>query len=370
MAAGPSCREHVGTPRVPRAFLLVDPVAYFLKEVHTVSFKIVTTGFGGRPVDTRYEDEALEPLGARVQVVEAATEDEYIEQIRDADAVIVGRFALNARVIGALERCRVIAAGGIGVDRIDLDAATAKGIVVTNVPDVFTEEVAVHAFMLLLCCAKKTIPLDRCVRENRWREARRYMSPMPRVVGETLGLVPFGNIPRLVAKKAKGFDMKVIAWDPYVPDEVFEQHGVERVTDLIEIFRRSDYVSAHLPLNPGTRGLIDYTCFSAMKPTAYFINTGRGPTHNEADLIRALREKKLAGAGLDVMEIEPVPPDNPLLTMDNVVLTPHSASVSDWSDVERRRRVGQEIAAVLQGRMPRSVVNKEVLRTVHLAESS
>ncbi|HVC35452.1 MAG TPA: C-terminal binding protein [Chloroflexota bacterium] len=333
-----------------------------------MAFKVVTTGFSGRRVDSTHEDEGLKPLGASVQAVAANTEDEYIAQVKDADAVLAGRFALNARVIGALDQCKVIAAGGVGVDRIDLDAATAKGIVVTNVPDVFIEEVSVHAFMLLLCCAKKTVPLDRAVRESRWRDSRSYMAPMPRVVGDTLGLVAFGNIPRLVAKKAKGFDMKVLAWDPYVPAEVFAQHGVERVTDLIEVFRRSDFISSHLPLSPGTHGLLNYEYFSAMKPSAYFINTGRGPTHNEADLIRALNEKKLAGAGLDVMEIEPTKPDNPLHQMNNVVLTPHTASVSDWSDVERRRRVGQEVAAVLQGRLPRNVVNKEVLQKIKLAE--
>src|SRR5205823_605461 len=167
-----------------------------------------------------------------------------------------------------------------------------------------------------------------------------------------------------VARRAKAFDMHVIAWDPFVADDVFQQYGVERVTDLSQLFRRGDFVSAHLPLNKDTRGLLAYPLFSVMQPSAYFINTGRGPTHVEADLIRALNEKKLAGAGLDVMEVEPTHPDNPLHQMDNVVLTPHSASVSDVSDVERRRRVGQEIAAVLQGRMPRNVVNKEVLEKV------
>jgi len=332
-----------------------------------VAFKVVTTGFFGRPVDNRYENEGLQKIGTSVQVVEASNEDEYIAQVKDADAILAGRFAVNERVINALEKCKVIATAGVGVDRIDVDAATARNIVVVNVPDVFIEEVSVHAMMLILCCAKKTIPLDRAVRENRWRDSRKYMSPMPRVVGDTLGLVAFGNIPRLVAKKAKGFDMKVIAWDPFVADEVFQQHGVERVANLIDVFRRSDFVSAHLPLNAKTRGLLNYEYFSAMKPTAYFINTGRGPTHVEADLIRALQEKKLAGAGLDVMEVEPTPPDSPLHTMDNVVLTPHSASVSDWSDVERRRRVGNEIAAVLQGRMPLNVVNREVLEKVKLS---
>ncbi|HLH72072.1 MAG TPA: C-terminal binding protein [Chloroflexota bacterium] len=332
-----------------------------------MAFKVVTTGFFGRPVDNRYENEGLQKIGTSVQVVEASNEDEYIAQVKDADAILAGRFAVNERVINALEKCKVIATAGVGVDRIDVDAATARNIVVVNVPDVFIEEVSVHAMMLILCCAKKTIPLDRAVRENRWRDSRKYMSPMPRVVGDTLGLVAFGNIPRLVAKKAKGFDMKVIAWDPFVADEVFQQHGVERVANLIDVFRRSDFVSAHLPLNAKTRGLLNYEYFSAMKPTAYFINTGRGPTHVEADLIRALQEKKLAGAGLDVMEVEPTPPDSPLHTMDNVVLTPHSASVSDWSDVERRRRVGNEIAAVLQGRMPLNVVNREVLEKVKLS---
>jgi D-3-phosphoglycerate dehydrogenase len=332
-----------------------------------VVYKVVGTGFTGRPFDCRHENDGLAALGATVQEARASTEDEYIAEVKDADAILTGRFKLNARVIAALEKCKVISTNGVGVDSIDIDAATAKGIVVTNVPDVFIEEVSVHAFMLLLSLAKKSIPLDRCVREGRWGEARNYMSPMPRVVGDTLGLAAFGNIARLVAKKAKGFDMKVIAWDPFVSDAVFAEHGVERVTNLIDLFRRSDFVSAHLPLNEGTRGLLNGECFTAMKPTGYFINTGRGPTHNEADLIQALQDKTIAGAGLDVMEIEPTLPDNPLHKMDNVVLMPHSASVSDWSEVERRRRVGQEISDLLQGTMPRNVVNKDVLSKVTLA---
>ncbi|HEX5416482.1 MAG TPA: C-terminal binding protein [Chloroflexota bacterium] len=333
-----------------------------------MGFKVVASGFMGRAANTRYEDEALALIDAAAQTVSAKTEDEYIAQVKDADAILGGGFALNARVINALEKCKVISTAGVGVDRIDLDAATEKGILVTNVPDVFIEEVAVHAFMLLLALAKKTVPLDHCVREGRWREWRQYAHPMPRVVGDTLGLVAFGNIPRLVAKKAQGFDMKVLAWDPYVSDDAFAKAGVERVTDLVDLFRRSDFVSSHLPLNPGTQGLLKYEHFSAMKPTAYFINTGRGPTHNEADLIRALEEKKLAGAGLDVMEVEPTKPDNPLHKMDNVVLTPHSASVSDWADIERHRRVGQEVSAVLQGRQPRNVVNRAVLEKVSLVK--
>lgn len=332
-------------------------------------YKVVATPFRrGAPYNYQHELEALDPLGVEITVVSAETDEEWLAQARGADAVIVGGRRLHGDLIRGLDNCKVFASGAVGTDTIDLDAATEKGIVVCNCPDVFIEEVAVHAMMLLLGLAKKVVPLDRAVREGRWGEARQYMKPMPRVVGDTLGLVAFGNIPRLVARKAKGFDMKVIAWDPYVPAELFRQHGVEQVTDLKELFRRSDFVSAHLPSNPQTKGLLNYDVFSLMKPTAYFINTGRGQTQVDADLVRALNEGKLAGAGLDVMDVEPLPAESPLTRMDNVILTPHSANVSDWGDVERRRRVGQEIAAVLQGRMPKNVANRDVLKKVNLAQ--
>lgn len=333
-----------------------------------MSFRVIATAFPGRPLDTSHEAEALTPLGVTIDHAAVGDEDAYIEAVKDADAIIVGGQEVNARVINALEKTKIIANAGIGFDRVDVDAATARGIVVTNVPDVFVHEVANHAMMLLLNLAKKTLQLDRCVREGRWLEARTYLSPMPKVTDNVLGLVAFGNIPRAVAQRARGFEMRVIAWDPFVPQEIFAQHHVERVESLQDLFRRADFVSAHLPLTDKTRGLLDWSCFSAMKPTGYFINTGRGRTHNEADLIRALREKQIAGAGLDVMEQEPTSPDNPLHSMENVVLTPHTASISDVANVERRRRVGEEIAAVLQGRRPRNVVNKAVLDRVSLRE--
>jgi D-3-phosphoglycerate dehydrogenase / 2-oxoglutarate reductase len=339
----------------------------FSKEVSVTSpYRVVVTGFGGYTPQVDYEREALDPLGAQIDVLSPQSEDEYVAQIRTADAIVAGGFNLDARVIRSLEKCKIIANGGIGVDRVDLDAATERGIVVTNVPDVFVDEVANHALMLILCLAKKTVQIDRCVRENRWREARQFFSPMPKLTNQTIGLVAFGNIPRAVTRRAKAFDMTVIAWDPFVSADVFAQHGVERVESLEDLFRRSDFVSAHLPLNADTYHLITEKHFRAMKPTGYFVNTGRGPVVDEAALIKALQEKWIAGAGLDVMEKEPTTADNPLHAMDNVVLTPHSASISDVANVERRRRVGQEIAAVLQGRVPRSVVNKAVLDKVSL----
>ena len=190
----------------------------------SMAYKVVATPFGGR-TDTSYplESEGLKPLGITIETADTSSDAAYLESIRDADAVIAGGKWLNGDVLNKLERCKVIANGGVGVDRIDLDAATERGIVVTNVPDVFVEEVAVHAMMLLLACAKKVVNLDKAVRENRWGEARTTCSRCHASSATPSGLIPFGNIPRLVAKKAKGFDMKIIAWDPFVSDEVFEQ---------------------------------------------------------------------------------------------------------------------------------------------------
>jgi D-3-phosphoglycerate dehydrogenase len=338
-------------------------------------FRVVAkaTRFIGRPTHFDYEQEALTPLGVTIEAFDAATEDEYIAKVRDADAIIAGGQALNARVLGALERAKIIAFGGIGVDSIDLDAATEKDILITNVPDLTVPEVASQAMTLLLCCARKAIALDRTVREGRWDDSPALMPPLARMAAftdEVLGLVPFGNIPRAVAKRAQAFDMKVIAWDPFVSDDAFAQAGVERVASLQDVFRRADFVSCHMPLTPKTRGLFDWSCFEVMKPTAYFVNIGRGPTHVEADLIRALQEGRIAGAGLDVFEHEPTAPDNPLLAMENVVFSPHMASVSDRSMVLRCRRMGEEIAAVLQGRLPRFVVNKEAIARVALPQPS
>src|SRR5258707_14866234 len=202
-----------------------------------MAFKVVATPFG-RPTesDFPYEHEALRPLGITIATINADSDAEYVAKVKDADAIIAGGRMLSAEIISQLKNCKVIAKGGVGVDRVDVDAATARGIVVTNVPDVFLDEVANHAMMLLLCCTKKTVPLDRCVRENRWRDARQYMVPMPKLTNDTLGLVAFGNIPRRVAPPAQGFDMNVIPWEPFRKDEGFEHHGVERVTELSRLF--------------------------------------------------------------------------------------------------------------------------------------
>ena len=316
-------------------------------------------------LDFRYEHEALQPLGVAFRLVTAADEDALIAAVIDADVVVPMRYRIGASVIARLERCRLIPSGGIGVDHIDVDAATKHGILVTNMADTFVEEVANHAWMLLLLVAKRGLWLHEMATSNRWPEVHEQLHPvlrisMPRVTGQTLGLISLGRIARATARRAQAFGMTCVAYDPYVKPEVFQELGVEQLS-LDEVCRRSDFVSCHLPLSQETYHLVGETQFRLMKPSTIFISTGRGKVVDEAALIAALQEGRIAGAGLDVLEQEPPDPSNPLLRMPNVALSPHIASVSDVSYVERRRLLGQQIAAVLQGRIPKGVVNPSVL---------
>ncbi len=331
-----------------------------------MAFKVALTN--PRPGSTPdLELEALAPIGAEIVPIYADDEASYAEQLRDVDAVIVGpKVNMTAAVIAKLERCKLIQATGIGLDKIDVDAATAAGIPVTNVPDVFTEEVADQAFTLLLAVNRKLLYCHEMATSGRWAEAYAGLGQMPKIHGSTLGLVAFGNIARAVARRAQGFGMRVLAYDPFVAPETMTGLGVEP-RSLDELLRESDFVSVHAPHSKGTHHLMSEAQFSLMKPSAIFVNTGRGKVVDEPALIRALQEGRLAGAGLDVLEEEPPDPANPLLKMPNVVVTPHMASYSNEANVARRRRVGQEIAAVLTGKRPRNVVNPAVLERLSLA---
>jgi D-3-phosphoglycerate dehydrogenase len=314
-----------------------------------------TTSGGGYD----HEMEALEGLDA--EIVECpATEEGFIAAAPSADAVYAKGMKFTKAMIDALTKCRVIALGTVGVDYVDVAAATAKGIPVTNCPDTFIEEVADHAMMLLLATHRRAIEQDRMVREGRWGEGRPQLLKVPRLMGMTLGFIAFGRVARAVAKRAAPFGLQMIAYDPFVEELTLSDHGV-RPGSLSEVLSQSDFVSMHLPDTPLTRGFLKENHFRQMKPSAIFINTGRGPTVDESSLIRALSERWIAGAGLDVFAVEPPKPDNPLLAMPHVILSPHNASASARFDPARKRRVGQELALVLSGRWPMSCVNPTVL---------
>jgi D-3-phosphoglycerate dehydrogenase len=309
-----------------------------------------------------YVREALDPIGATIVPVLAEDEATYTAALADMDAVIPGpRVRLTANVIQGLRACKVIANGGIGFDSIDIDAATAAGIIVTNVPDLFVDEVADQAMTLLLAVNRKLLLCHAHATSGAWTKTWSDLGSVPKLRGRTLGLVAFGNIARLVARRAQAFGLRVLAFDPYVKPEAMAALDVEPRQSLEDLLRESDFVSIHAPLTRETRGLLNASSLRLMKPTAVLINTARGKVIDEPALIQALQQGWIAAAGLDVLEQEPPEPANPLLHMPNVVVTPHMASYSDESNVGRRRRLGQDIAAVLTGRRPAHVVNPAVL---------
>lgn len=319
------------------------------------------------PLAERYSLE-LEALGdiATIVEVDGTSPAAFLEGARDADAIITSwGIRIDKQIISGLEKCVVIGVGSVGVDMVDVDAATEAGIVVTNVPDVFIEEVADHTMMLLLATARRVKLMDKMVARGDWFKGRPVLNEIPRLWGQTLGLISFGNVARAVARRAKPFGMHIIAYDPYITELKITGEGVEPVS-FGELLERSDYLSVHPGLNEGTRGMMSTAQFAKMKNTAAIINCGRGPTIDEAALIKALQDGQIAAAGMDVLEKEPPSPDNPLLSMDNVILTPHAASATTRMRPETRRRVGREVALALTGRWPMSCVNPAVLPRVAL----
>ncbi|MBA7639166.1 D-3-phosphoglycerate dehydrogenase [subsurface metagenome] len=309
----------------------------------------------------------LAKANAELVSADCATEDEMIEAAKDADAIITWGAQITRRVMEALPKCKVIVRYGVGFDTIDVDAATDNDILVVNVPDFCWEEVSNHAITLLLACAKKLALLNDLTKQGLWAESKRAQAPMGSIYGQTLGIIGCGNIGRMTARKAQCFGLKILGYDPYVDKSLAKESGITLVS-LPELLKESDFVSVHTPLNEETWHLIGEKEFKQMKPTAYFINTSRGSVVDEPALIKALQEKWIAGAALDVFEKEPVDSDNPLLKMDNVVVTPHSASYSDVAFKRLRTSVGQEAARVLSGRWPKNVVNKTVKPKVNLAK--
>jgi len=315
--------------------------------------------------DYSLEMEALANMD--VEIIEAPMDTAgFIAAAATADAIYAKGIPITAEIIATLKNCKVISLGSVGVDSVDVKAATAAGIPVTNVPDTFIEEVADHAMTLLLSTFRRVIEQDRMVREHRWKEGRPALLKIPRLMGQTLGFVSFGRVARAVARRAAPFGLRMIAYDPFLDETQIAEHGVMPAT-LNEVMSQSDFVSMHAPARPECTHLLQEKHFRQMKKSAIFINTGRGPTVDENALIKALSEGWFAYAGLDVLEVEPPSHNNPILSMDNVILSAHTASASARFDEARKRRVGSELALVLSGKWPMSCVNPAVLQNTALA---
>jgi D-3-phosphoglycerate dehydrogenase len=288
----------------------------------------------------------------------AASVQEVQEAVADADAVLNCYAPMPAEVIRGLDRCVVIARYGIGLDTIDLDEATAKGIVVTNVPDYCIDEVSDHALALLMSLARGVTLLDRHVRSGSWTpsDAR----PIHRLRGRTLGLVGVGRIARALPAKVAPLGVRVVTTDPFVPEEAVRQLGAEPVT-MQELLAEADVVSIHAPLTAESRHLIGAAELALMKPGAILINTSRGPLVDLDALRAALASGRLGGAGLDVLEEEPPAPDDPLLHRDDVIVTPHAAFYSEESLEELQRKAVEQVIEALAGRTPPYAVNADAL---------
>jgi D-3-phosphoglycerate dehydrogenase len=289
---------------------------------------------------------ALKRLNPTVRMAKSTSAEDILAVARDADAILVTYAKLTADLIGQLTRCKAIGRFGLGVDNIDLPACKAKGIAVNYVPDYCIREVSDHTMAMLLALIRK-IPLsNKLVQGGRWEMPA--VVPIRRLEGTVLGLVGFGNIPRLVAPKAQAFGIKVIAFDPYAKPDLFKATGVESV-DFDTLLARSDYLSVHAPHTPATRGMMNAAAFAKAKKGVYVVNTARGPLIDEPALIAALDSGQVGGAALDVVAVEPLAKDSALLGRDNVILTPHTAFYSIEALEELQSKCASDVARVLSG---------------------
>lgn len=324
--------------------------------------KVVITDYDYGNVDI--ERGILEAAGAELIALNAKSEDDLLEVARDCAAMINQYARIGSKTIAAMQQCKVIARYGVGVDIVDVDAATARGILVTNVRDYCTEEVADHAISLWLALARGLFPYDRSTHQGQWKW--QSAAPLNRLRGQVVGIVSFGKIGQAISIRARSFGCEVVVYDPYLSPQIAAAHGARQV-EKDEILAISDVLMMQVPMTPETRHFLSEAEFRAMKPNALVVNTGRGPTIDNKALYRALSEGWIRGAGLDDPEEEPAkraawsPSDNPIFTLPNVIVTPHAAYYSEESIRSAREIAASEVARVLTGQLPKNPVNADAL---------
>ncbi len=309
---------------------------------------------------TANEERVISAAGGTLYPHQCKSEDEIIAVAHDAVGLLVQYRQITPRVLDALPQLRVISRYAVGVDNIDIAAASERGIYVANVPDYCQNEVSDHVIALLMAFSRKIIAANRFVKAGNWDY--KQLKPIHSTSSSMIGFVGFGKITKNLAPKLKAIGFDLIAYAPRTDQDTMAQYGVKKV-EFNEIFLHSDFVSLHVPLNEQTRGLIGASQLAAMKPSAYLINIARGPVIDETALIDALREGEIAGAALDVTEKEPVNHDNPLLKMDNVIITPHIAWYSEEAQAELQTRAAQNVASVLKGGTPAHCLNLKAIES-------
>ena len=309
--------------------------------------------------DMTVEKGVLGVLDADIICLKSLDAPESDAHLAQADALVITLQKLTAQVMDRMPKCKLISRLGVGLDNIDIPAATARGIWVTNVPDYGVDEVSTHAASLMLTLLRGIPQLVHNTRNGKWDSA--IARPIQRFSEQTVGVMGFGRIGRAFATKAKGFGVRVIAFDPFIPADAIRAHGAEPV-DLDTMFRQSDFISLHLPLTDETKHIVNAQSLAKMKPSAYIVNTARGGLIDEAALLAAVQSGQIKGAGLDVLSAEPPPKDNPvlaaLLKEERVLITPHFAWYSEQAMIDMRAKGADEVVRILSGQAPRCPVNQ------------
>ncbi len=325
------------------------------------NWKILITDYAWPSVEP--ERQVLARVGAALIVAESGDEAELLSLAPTIDGILTCWKPVRENVIAAAKKCQIIGRCGIGLDNIDVAAATQHGIVVTNVPAYCIDEVSDQGMALLLACARKIPRYDAAVKNGTW--AQNIGPQMYRLRGKTIGIIGFGRIAKAVVPKAKAFGLQVNVYSPRTPHETIRTHGAEKVA-FAALLATADFITIHAPLTEETQGMFGPAEFRAMKPTAFLINTARGGIVDTEALTAALISGEIAGAGLDVLETEPPKPNEQLLTCDNVIITPHTAFISQEALLDLEVTAASCVAQVLTGQCPESVVNPEVLERPNL----
>ena len=312
---------------------------------------IAYAGFG----DIELEKKILNQIDVEIIHSENLSSPEALEAVKDADAVIVTLQRVTGDIIRTMKKCRIISRSGTGLDTIDIPVATECGIWVTYVPDYSIDEVSAHAIALIMSLARGIPFLSQSTRNGTWDPSA--WGPIYRLKDQTLGVLGLGRIGQATAEKGRGLGLNVIAFDPFADKEVADKLGV-RLVDLDTVARESDYISLHSPLLDSTRHIVNADFLGKMKPSAYIVNAARGPLIDEDALLAAVRSGQIAGAGLDVLAIEPIDPNSPLLKEDRILITPHAAWYSEQAKLDMRTRSTEEVVRILSGQPPRSPANQ------------
>jgi D-3-phosphoglycerate dehydrogenase len=308
----------------------------------------------------KYEDEILGKINAEVVKFDCKSEDEVISVAKNGDAILVNVAPITKRVISHLENCKIIVVYGIGYDNVDLFAASERGIYVCNVPDFMTFEVADHTLSLILSLVRKIPWIGQMTKSGHWYDSLVQFESIYRLDGLTAGIIGFGRIGRQVAERLSAFHVKLLVYDPYVSSDIVQQFGASKV-ELKTLLKNSDIVTIHVPLTKETWHLIGLSELRLMKRSAILINTSRGAVIDQKYLVEALKNKWISAAGLDVLEEEPPKRDDPILGLDNVIITPHMAFYSVDSVADLHKKAAKEVVRVLQGKKPMHLVNRDVL---------